>query len=184
MQAVWSTYHVVLLGTLAALPLAVLVVALRYRMLRHRPGAARDAIAEVAAGYGTLPWLLMTMTPDPGAANRVNLVPLRDLAALAGAPTSTIIVQIVGNLLVFAAAGFFLPVRTAAFASLRRILAFGVAGSALIETAQYLLRLGRVSSVDDVLVNTLGAVLFALASRPWWKPIDRAAGPQRVREHA
>jgi glycopeptide antibiotics resistance protein len=32
---------------------------------------------------------------------------------------------------------------------------------------RYALDLGRVSSVDDVLLNTLGAVLAAQASRPW-----------------
>src|SRR5204862_807567 len=74
-----------------------------------------------------------------------------------------------GNLLVFAALGFFAPMRSAALASLPRILALGAGCSALIETAQYVFRLDRVSSVDDVLVNATGAVLAALASRRWWR---------------
>ncbi len=41
--------------------------------------------------------------------------------------------------------------------------------SVLVEVAQYVLRLGRVSSVDDVLLNTAGAGLAALASRHWWR---------------
>jgi hypothetical protein len=49
------------------------------------------------------------------------------------------------------------------------------------------LQLDRVSSVDDVLVNAAGAVLAALASRPWWRtttgiPSDqprRAPAPAR-----
>jgi glycopeptide antibiotics resistance protein len=43
-----------------------------------------------------------------------------------------------------------------------------VLGTALIETAQYALALGRVSSVDDVLLNALGAGLAAVGSRRWW----------------
>jgi hypothetical protein len=43
--------------------------------------------------------------------------------------------------------------------------------SVLIETAPYVLRHDRVSSVDDVLVNTVGAVLAVLASRPRWRRV-------------
>ncbi|WP_269458445.1 VanZ family protein [Micromonospora coriariae] len=48
-------------------------------------------------------------------------------------------------------------------------MALGAGCSALVETAQYVLRLDRVSSVDDVLVNAAGAVLAGLASRHWWR---------------
>jgi hypothetical protein len=43
-----------------------------------------------------------------------------------------------------------------------------------VETAQYALRLDRVSSVDDVLVNAVGAALFGLASRRWWRTTTEA----------
>lgn len=46
---------------------------------------------------------------------------------------------IVGNLLVFAALGFFAPMRFAAAASLPRILTLGAGCSVLVETAQYVL---------------------------------------------
>ena len=50
---------------------------------------------------------------------------------------------------------------------------------ALAETCrQYVLRLGRYSSVDDVLINTIGAVLAALVTRRWWArriPVGRRA---------
>ncbi|MFD0448724.1 VanZ family protein [Streptomyces indonesiensis] len=57
--------------------------------------------------------------------------------------------------------------RFAALASVPRILALGAGCSALVETAQYVLRLDRVSSVDDVLVN---------AAAPCWPRWRRAAG--------
>jgi glycopeptide antibiotics resistance protein len=102
----------------------------------------------------------MTMMPGLGAGivpGRVSLVPLRDLLTIG----------IGGNLLVFAALGFFAPIRFAALASVPRILALGAGCSVLVETAQYVLRLDRVSTVDDVLVNAAGAVLAGLASRRW-----------------
>ena len=158
-------YFSEILIVLALAPVAALITALRYRRL----GSWRPAVVEVAAWYGTLPWLAMVFTPGPGDVSRVNLVPLRDLEALAGAPARVIVVQMVGNLLVFAAAGFFLPLRYAALRSVPRMFLLGAAGSAVIETTQYVARLGRVSSVDDVLINALGAALFAAASRPWWR---------------
>ncbi|WIN00647.1 VanZ family protein [Actinoplanes oblitus] len=146
----------------AGLPLAGLVV----WVLARRRGAVRTALAEVGIVYGTVPWLWMIMLPGRRAG--VNLVPLRDLAIVVAAGPVTATVQIVGNLLVFAALGFFAPIRFAALASVPRILALGAAGSALVEVAQYVLRLDRVSSVDDVLLNAAGAGLAALASRRWW----------------
>jgi len=59
--------------------------------------------------------------------------------------------------------------RFAALASVPRITALAAGCSLLIETAQYALQLDRVSSVDDVLVNAVGAVLAGLASRHWWR---------------
>ncbi|MFJ8129308.1 VanZ family protein [Streptomyces hydrogenans] len=172
-QGCFGTFNGVVLMTLVTLPLAVLVawaVALR----RRRAGVAgawRLSLAEVGMVHGTLPFLWMTMMPGGGAGvvpPRVSLVPLRDLVVMGT-------LGIVGNLLVFAALGFFAPVRWAAVASPARILALGAGCSVLVETAQYVLRLDRVSSVDDVLVNATGAVLAGLASRRWWR--TRATPP-------
>jgi glycopeptide antibiotics resistance protein len=51
----------------------------------------------------------------------------------------------------------------------------------LIELAQYVFRLDRVSSVDDVLINAAGAGLAALASRPWWRGTFRGHIENRIR---
>jgi glycopeptide antibiotics resistance protein len=99
---------------------------------------------------------------------RVSLVPLRDLFSILADKPGGATVQVVGNLLVLSALGFFTPLRFAALASVTRILALAAGCSVLIEAAQYFLRLDRVSSVDDVLLNTSGAGLAALASRRWW----------------
>ncbi len=47
-----------------------------------------------------------------------------------------------------------------------------------IEVLQWALAIRRVSSVDDVLVNTLGAGLAALLERPWWA--DRKGDNEKV----
>lgn len=120
------------------------------------------SLAGVGIVYGTVPpvWLILLPGDEDGAV--VNLVPLRDLLTMDTG-------QIVGNLLVFAPLGFLGPLRCAALASVWRVLALGAGCSVLVETAQYVLQLDRVSSVDDVLLNTVGAGLAALASRRWWR---------------
>ncbi|MFG1813473.1 VanZ family protein [Kribbella sp. NPDC049174] len=164
-----GTFTGVALMTVVVLPLAALAVWVLARRRRLTGTTAawawRTSLAEVGIIYGTVPWVWMTMLPGSRAGavpGRVNLVPLRDLLTMSTG-------QIVGNLLVFAALGFFAPMRFAALASLPRILAFAAGCSVLVEVAQYVLRLDRVSSVDDVLLNTAGAGLAALASRRWWR---------------
>jgi VanZ like protein len=161
-----DTENGVILMMLVGLPAAALVVWVRARFRAAGGTSAwRTSLAEVGMVYGTVPFVWMTLMPGPGAGvvpGRVSLVPLRDLVTMGP-------VGIVGNLLVFAALGFFAPIRFAALASVPRILALGAGCSILVETAQYVLWLDRVSSVDDVLVNAAGAGLAALASRHWWR---------------
>lgn len=166
---VWvDTVNGIGLITVAALPVAALVA----WALARRRGAAGDASAwrkslcEVGIVYGTAPSVWLIMLPGARAgevSGYVTLVPFRDLVTMDTG-------QIVGNLLVFAVLGFCVPLRFRALASLPRILALAAACSVFLETAQYVLRLDRVTSIDDVLLNTTGAVLAALASRPWWRP--------------
>ncbi|MEU0820574.1 VanZ family protein [Streptomyces mirabilis] len=178
----FDTFNGVVLMTLVALPLAALVV---WALARRRRAAGvtaawRMSLAEVGMVHGTVPFIWMTMMPGPGAGTvpaRVSLVPLRDLVTMGTG-------QIVGNLLIFAALGFFAPMRFAALASVPRILALGAGCSVLVETAQYVLRLDRVSSVDDVLVNATGAALAAMASRRWWRTTAEALSDQPHRAPA
>ncbi|MGW6979291.1 VanZ family protein [Streptomyces sp. NPDC054932] len=175
----FDTFNGVVLMTLVAVPPALLVV---WALARRRRAAGvasawRMSLAEVGMVHGTLPFVHMTMMPGAGAGivpGRVSLVPVRDLLTMGS-------VGIVGNLLVFAALGFFAPMRFAALASAPRILALGAGCSVLIETAQYVLQLDRVSSVDDVLVNAAGAVLAGLASRRWWRTTTEQAPSDRPR---
>ena len=163
-----GTFTGVVVMTVAALPLTALVA---WGLARRRIAAGttrsrawRTSLAEVGIVYGTVPWVWMILLPGSRAGEvpgRVSLVPLRDLVSMSPG-------QIVGNLLVFAALGFLAPLRFAALASVPRILALAAGCSALVETAQYVLRLDRVSSVDDVLLNAVGAGLAALASHRWW----------------
>ncbi|MFJ3407208.1 VanZ family protein [Promicromonospora sp. NPDC090134] len=173
----------------------------RVRRLRGVPHARawRHSVAEVGMVVGTAPWVWMILTPQPGERG-LSLVPLRDLADQLSGPVPAAVVQVGGNLLVLAALGFFLPVRFELVAGagagaraglpsgarsvpasgsarrtvavLARVAVVLVGVAATVEVLQYVLRLGRVTSVDDVLVNVAGGLFAALCSRRWWA--DRA----------
>jgi hypothetical protein len=109
--------------------------------------------------------------PGPGGSRVVRPVTGRQ-AALGrdedgAASASDRLSQHLDNLLVFAVLGLLAPLRFAALASALRILALAADCSVLVEAAQYVLRLDRLSSVGDVLLNTAGAGLAAPTSRRW-----------------
>jgi hypothetical protein len=184
----WAgTFTGVVLITVAVAPLVALAVwalAHRRRTTGTSPARAwRMSLAEVAIVYGTLPWVWMILLPGERAGDvrgRVSLAPMQDLLVILTGDRRGATVQVVGNLLVFAALGFFAPLRFAALASVPRMVAFAAACSVLVETLQYVLWLDRVSSVDDVLLNAAGAGLAALASRHWWRPAPSAGRPERL----
>ncbi|WP_330250674.1 hypothetical protein OG874_31325 [Nocardia sp. NBC_00565] len=43
-------------------------------------------------------------------------------------------------------------------------------GERRVEGLQFALGIGRHSSIDDVLVNAIGALVAGLLSHPWWRP--------------
>ena len=178
-----STYTGIAVITVFALPLAALVVWVlaHRRSVNGNPSAWRTSLADVGIVYGTVPWVWMIMLPGGNAdavPGRMSLIPLQDLITILADGPLRATGQIIGNLLVFAALGFFVPLRFAALASVPRILALAASCSVLVETLQYVLRLDRVSSVDDVLLNTAGAGLAALASRRWWRTTAEAPSHQ------
>jgi VanZ like family len=159
----------VIVVSVLAVPLAVLAAVALVRLRVHQGDSlARARLrswTETFMVAGTLPWLWMILTPLAGA-HAVRPVPFVDLLELfAGSPVIAF-VQVVGNLLVFAAYGFLAPIRWT-ITPLAVVATAGLA-SVTVEAAQYLLDLGRVSSVDDVLLNAAGAGLAAVCSRRWW----------------
>jgi hypothetical protein len=176
----WHLWGGVIVTALLALPLAVLAGHLlgRRRAARDRARPFRTAYADVFMVAGTLPWLWMILTPGSGESG-VNLVPFRDLIEVLRSPLSTVIAQVGGNILVFAALGALLPVRSSRFARLRLIALVSAGASLTVETLQYGLSLHRVSSIDDVLLNAAGAVLAAATTRRWWaRRIPEGTVPQ------
>jgi len=158
--------------SVGVLPLVALAVAGLARWRRGQPAAWRRSLAEVGMVVGTLPWLWMTLTPQPAPTpRRLRLVPLLDIANLVTGDPVFAVTQVGGNLLVFAAFGYFAPRRWSIGPA--AVVGIAAAAAAAVETTQYVLAIGRVSSVDDVLLNAAGAGLAALLSRFRSRPHSR-----------
>lgn len=170
-----SSWVPVVLAVFVGVPLAIGLAAwLTHHRRRAGWGhawAARSVWAEIFMIVGTLPWVCLTLLPSHDVRG-ANLEPFRDLAQQVDLGYANAIVQIGGNLLVFAALGFGLPIRWRV--GPLAALVVGALGSTAIESLQWILNLGRYSSVDDVLVNAAGAVIAALLAWPWWR---RRVGP-------
>lgn len=171
-----------------AIPMLIGGVWLVVRLRRGRPHALRNTLAEAGILGGTLPWLWMILTPIDRP-RETNLVPLVDLFETLTDDSLQAFVQVGANLIVFLPLGFLLPLRLPRFHGVLRMFLVGATLSALLETAQYVLDLGRVSSVDDVLMNAAGAALGAwlaahsrraahqISSRAYVRPPFRARRP-------
>jgi hypothetical protein len=167
-QGRWLPVILIAIGALPAAALAARLLATS-RVHRGLPAAEawRRSLTEVGMVIGTVPWLWMILTPLPDEP-LVHLIPFEDLYGQFQRPLLWILFQVGGNLLVFAAYGFLAPIRW----SIRPlwVVVTAAIGSVTVETLQWALHLGRVTSVDDVLINAAGAGLAALLSRRWWAP--------------
>jgi hypothetical protein len=170
------------LGTdaLGGLLFGVLALAsLGLSALRRRNGDASSprllpGIA-LACSIGAI--LMVTLTPETGAENELQLVPLIHLGGRTSETTTDVLGNIGGNTLLFVPLGAALCVL-----GLRIRTTMLVAGglAALVEVAQLLVA-GRTTSVDDLLLNTLGALLGHLLVGVWLRSRPLTPSADKVR---
>lgn len=92
---------------------------------------------------------------------RVNLTPFHKLTEIQTAlqynNVNYVLIEVIGNIAMFAVIGFLLPLLWSEFASLKNIVLISFTISAVIETTQ--LFLPRATDVDDLIMNTVGGVI-------------------------
>ena len=115
------------------------------RVARHRNEFTPSVVLAFAMWTAATAYLTM----HPGHSGRLNLVPFNyGVAASPFEPVSNVLLFIpLGILLASLAWRWF------------AVLALGLGLSLVIETTQYLLNQGRTADVDDVIENTLGALI-------------------------
>lgn len=118
----------------------------------------------LAAYLGLIAWLTLVMfagnSPDP------NLVPFRSMVHDWTVGGRDLLVNFVCNIGVFAPIGLLLPLSSRRPIRGREVVATGFALSVTIEVLQYLSG-RRVADVDDVILNTAGALLGYALLAAW-----------------
>ncbi|WP_404961719.1 VanZ family protein [Streptomyces sp. 147326] len=153
----------------------------------RRRGPAHPAVralAMVAAFAGTVLFsvVLARLTLEPSAASAAlvhsNVRPGRSISAyLDGTSTIEAVRQLGGNLLLGLPFGVLLPVLLPPARGLLRVAAVTVCLMTLVELTQGALVTGRVFDIDDVILNTAGALLgYLLIGRR----LGRAVHPRRT----
>lgn len=166
MTQIIRNFHYVLPLVILLLPAVILVGFLIYRKRRKRL-AVKDALTTVLIDMFLLlsvaGILIVTLFPRrivyaPVAA-RVQIIPFADVTNIS---PYVLIENIVFNILLFIPFGFFASWRLSSAKVLRRILPMGMCFSLCIELLQLLMPIGRSTTVDDIILNTLGTVIGSL----------------------
>jgi hypothetical protein len=157
-----------------ALPYALLgwplLAARRRRRLPARYASATAGVDSAAVLLAFLVLCLVTMPVGSSGQSTLDLVPGADITAAFGDGGS--LWQVIGNVLLLCPLGALLPLRMRGLRTLLRIALAALLASVLVEGTQYLIHTGRVTSTDDVLLNTAGATLGAALSRRAWRSLD------------
>ena len=109
---------------------------------------------------------ILTLTLNPSEErNEIQLIPFRDIfTALTGAADNTLLLAAAANVLLFIPFGAALNLRGL---SLNRTILGAFALTLCVEGAQLLFVSGRTTSVEDLILNTLGAMLGHALLRHW-----------------
>ena len=154
---------------------ATCLVAAQTRAHNTRLRAGFQSFAlDVALVASVAAILALTLIPMrhriTGGAHEVQLVPLGEIVGAIAALDKRLLLEEASNTLLFVPFGAALKLRGFAFGK-TALAAFALSGA--VEIAQLLFVSGRWTSVDDVVLNTLGAVLgYALVSL--WVPLPEA----------
>jgi hypothetical protein len=157
-----------------ALPYALLgwplLAARRRRRLPARYATATAGVDSAACLVAFLVLCLVTMPVGDSAESTLDLVPGADITAAFSSDGS--LWQVIGNVLLLCPLGALLPLRMRRLRTLLGIALAALIASLLVEGTQYLIHTGRVTSTDDVLLNTAGATLGAALTRRGWRSLD------------
>ncbi|MFC9253103.1 VanZ family protein [Amycolatopsis thailandensis] len=161
--------------TITAIPYTLLgwplLAAHRRRRQADRFTASATAAVDMTLALTCFLVLCLVTMPVTGAqGSRLNLEPGTDLRLALSDGAN--LWQALGNFLMLSPLGALLPLRSRRLRSLSRIALGALAVSVLVESTQYLIQAGRVTSADDVLLNTLGAIAGAVLSKRLWHRLD------------
>jgi len=128
--------------------------------LFHKIGAGAFMLYCVTVFWVTIPFDSLYLSMVSGISplrGGVNIIPFHGIfEILQEGIIAVIVLNILGNIIMFLPLGFFLPLLWKKFDSSKTMLIFGILLSSAIETTQSFSYRG--ADIDDVLLNTAGAL--------------------------
>ncbi len=146
------------------LPSIFLVVAVIATWFAAGEKTIRSTASGVALLASVVAVLSLTLVPMDQADEDLELVPLSEIVDAVTPPFELLLVESVLNVLLFVPFGAALALRRL---SLGRTVVAAVALSAAVELGQLLVVPGRTTSVDDLLLNTTGALVGHVLLSSW-----------------
>lgn len=130
--------------------------------LRQGPTVTRQAALVGFLLAYAVALVLLTLTPRPVSATG-SWIPFAQMwQTLTDTSRTQAFVNLVGNIVLFVPLGWLLPIISFRMRSLKLALGVAAGCSLSIELCQLLFVAGRSPSVDDVILNTLGALIGGL----------------------
>jgi glycopeptide antibiotics resistance protein len=160
MEQVWRSVRPLLplipLGLFLIAVAIVLLALVRVRRGTPRCTAMYGAGLDVTLAASIISVLILTLPSSLDAPRTVNLVPFSELEQAVG---DFGVSQLLGNALMFVPFGFLAPLRWPRLDSLVGVSLASAVFSIVIETLQFVLPTGRQSSLTDVIMNVIGALV-------------------------
>jgi hypothetical protein len=175
MQQLWRVFGDLVPAMLVLVPLATLAAWGLATWRGHRMprrAAWRLSLLDVGVVLAVLPVLYLVAVPIYGLDRSMSsLAPGAEMSKVFQGGTSgmSAVAQVAGNLILFLPLGALVPLRVRRLCSVAKVLLAAMLLSVAVETAQWVLQVGRVSATDDVILNTVGAVVGAWITRRWWR---------------
>lgn len=141
------------LGLAAVVGMTMLLGFGRTRRGMERSAAYGGAAVDTVLVATVISIMILTLPPSIGAPRTINLVPFEELQGSVGDNGQS---QLLGNAIMFIPLGLVLPWKWVALRTFARTVMAGIAFSAAIEVAQFILPTGRQTSVTDVIMNAIG----------------------------
>lgn len=167
MEQLWRAFNHVIPLFITLIPIVTIVVTVLYirwvKAGNKRKEAFFKAIIYMLFILSVIGVLLVTLLPIGATGRTLQLIPFASsIDVLFNSVHFTVPVRVLGfNIILFIPFGLFLALILKTKSVIFKTTIVGMMFSISIETLQFILNSGRVSNVDDVILNTLGTFLGA-----------------------
>ncbi|SDB98821.1 VanZ family protein [Shouchella lonarensis] len=169
MEQLWYSFSDVIPIFTVMIPFVLGISWLHFKRQRKKGLSHREAFFFSSTGalfiLSIIGILLVTLLPIYGMRSQtLQLKPFSSiLHLLEYSITASVTIRLIGfNMILFMPFGLFFSLRFHRKMSVWTITFLGMLFSTGIETAQYVLAIGRTSNIDDVILNTTGTFIGAL----------------------